>query len=165
MARKLANVDRRQRCRDVTRDAVLERRLRRRRSPDDDLRARVEHWREEHEALDVVQVQVRQEDVQRLLTGAVEREPEAADSGAGVEDERGAVVERDLHARRVAAVVGRLGTGGGDRATRTPDRQLQEPSSCVTQKSTIAPWKPSAPMTGMPLTSTRCSLPVWERIR
>ena len=64
---------------------------------------------------------------------------ERADARAGVEHERGAVGERHLHARRVAAVAHGLRARGRDRPARAPDADLHAASSSAGQKTTIAP--------------------------
>ena len=69
----------------------------RRGTPDDDLGLGPEHRREEHEPLDVIEMQVRQQDVQRPV-GGWQRQPEAADSGPAVEHQDGPVRKRQLHA-------------------------------------------------------------------
>ena len=84
-AGKLADVDRRQRRRDVARHTFLERALRRGGAPDRDLGVAAKARREEHEPLDVVEVEVGEEDADRRPGG--EAEAEGANPGAGVEDD------------------------------------------------------------------------------
>src|SRR3954464_6206033 len=110
-------------------------------------------------------MQVRQEDVERPLAGRIEREPEAADDGARVEHERSSILERDLDTRRVAAVAHRLGARRRNRSARSPDLDLHGAAVSATQKNTIAPCEPSAPIIGTALTSTKCSAPLIDRIR
>ena len=123
-----------------------------------------ERRREEHEALDVVEVEVGEEDVHArgLL---VQRQPEAADAGARVEHHDGAVGERDLHARGVAAVARGLGPGRGDRPARPPDLHLHVSGSPspVVQKIPSAPGKPSVATIGMALTSISRQ-PPWSTV-
>jgi len=64
---QLPDLDRRERRRDVARDAVAQRGLRRGRTPDHDLGLRAERRREEHQPLDVVKVEMGEQDVDRLL--------------------------------------------------------------------------------------------------
>ena len=84
--------------------------------------------REEHQPLDVIEVQVGEQQVQRPGCPAAGTGP-AADAGAGVEHEHVAVGERDLHARGVAAVAGGLRARRRHRAARAPDlaRALSPP--------------------------------------
>ena len=121
---QLAHLERRQRRRDVAGDAVLERRVVGLRSPDHDLGAGPKQRREEHQPLDVIEVQVGEQQVQRpgvLRQGQAQR----PDAGAGVEHEHVAVGERDLHARGVAAVAGGLRARRRHRAARAPDPHVQ----------------------------------------
>ena len=69
-AGQLADLDRRERGRDVAGDPVLERGLGRGRAPDRDLRLGPEAGREEHQPLDVVEVQVGEQDVDPRAAGA-----------------------------------------------------------------------------------------------
>ena len=80
-----------------------------------------ERRQEERQALDVVGVRVRQEQVEpeRSLVG--EGEPKLAGAGAAIEDEQRAVVGRDLDARRVTPVAECLGAGRRDRTARAPE--------------------------------------------
>ena len=73
---------------------------------------------EEAQALDVIHVQVRQQDVEPawLLVGIAH----AAHPGARVEHHDRAVAALDLGARGIAAVAHRVRTGAGDRAARAP---------------------------------------------
>ena len=125
VAGQLAHLDRRERRGDVAGDAVAQRGLRRGRAPDHDLGLRAEGGGEEDQALDVVEVQVGEQDVQagRLVA---EGEPEAADPGARVERQQRAVGERDLHAGGVAAVADRLRAGGGHRAAGSPELDVHD---------------------------------------
>ena len=112
VAGQLADLDRRERRRDVAGDAVAQRGLGRGRPPDDDLGLGAEGRGEEDEALDVVEVQVGEEDVEAgRLVG--QGEAEVADAGAGVEREQRAVGEGDADAGGVAAVADRLRAGEG----------------------------------------------------
>src|SRR5947209_15186565 len=90
--------------------------------------------------------------------------PEPAYAGPRVEHERTPVVERHLHTGRVAPVARGLGARRRDRPAGAPHRQLHA-SLSVGQKKTIAPTKPSLPITGIPATSTMCSAPPADRIR
>src|SRR5438270_8900674 len=94
--------------------------------------------------------------------------PELGDPGAGVEDQLGAVRERDLDARGVAAVDGLVVAGRGDRPARAPvldAHQFAAPPSSVRQNTTIAPLKPSAEPSGSALTSTSISSSPLPEIR
>src|SRR5438309_462161 len=83
-------------------EALVEAAHRGRRPPDVHLRLGVEDRREEPDSLDVVEVEMREAEVDR--TGAVLDEPaaERTDARAGVQDDAGAVVAFDLDARGVA---------------------------------------------------------------
>ena len=123
VAGQLAHLDRRERRRDVAGDAVAQRGLRRGRPPDHDLGLRPEAGGEEDQALDVVEVEVGEQDVQAgRLVG--QGEAEVADAGAGVERQQRAVGEGDADAGGVAAVADRLRARGGDRAARAPELGL-----------------------------------------
>src|SRR5438477_2293058 len=104
-----------------------------------------------------------QQDVDRLVARH-DVEAQAADAGPGVEDERAAVGQSQLDARRVAPVARRLRARSRNRPARAPDLDLHAAPSPAIQKKIIAPWKPSAPMIGRPLTSTSCSPPAADRI-
>src|SRR4051812_9424770 len=164
VAGELPHLDRGQRRRDVARDPVPQGGLRRLRTPDHDLGARPEGRREEHQPLDVVQVQMRQEDVDaRALLR--ERQAHAADAGARVEGEDGPVVQRDLYARGIAAVPRGLGARRGHRPARAPDLDLHSPAASASgQKNTMAPLVPSLARIGSALASIACSSPLCERI-
>src|SRR5438046_1191965 len=82
---------------------ALAQRVRWGRAPDDDLGVGLEEGREEHQPLDVVEVQVGEQDVDAGGLGG-EPEPEGADARAGVEHEQRSVGERDLDAGGLAAV-------------------------------------------------------------
>ena len=84
---------------------------------------RVPERREEAKALEVVEVQVRQEEVDPPRAAPDEVEPERADAGARVEHERRLAVEHHLDAGRVAAVRERVRPGRRQRAAATPDLQ------------------------------------------
>src|SRR6202012_1420014 len=139
IAGQLADLDRRERRRDVAGDAVAEAGLGRRRSPDHDLGVGAEERGEEGEALDVVEVKVGEEEVDAGRLGR-EREAEAADAGAGVEDDERAVGEGDADAGGVPAVGDRLRAGGGDRSPRAP-----EVAPHAAAPSAADPFIPDAP--------------------
>ena len=168
VAGQLADLDRRERGGDVAGDAVAQRGLRRGRAPDHDLGLRPEGGGEEDQALDVVEVEVGEEDVQpgRLVA---EAEAEAADAGAGVERQQRAVGEGDADAGGVAAVADRLRPRGGDRAARPPELDPHAgraplPPIRVGQKTAIAPWEPWAVRIGKAETSTSWLAPSVEWI-
>ena len=91
--------------------------------PDLDADAVIPERREEAEALEVVEVQVGQEEVDRAVCRVEEVEAKRADTGAGIQDERRVVVEQHLDAGRVAAVRHGVGAGGRNRASTAPDLQ------------------------------------------
>ena len=128
VAGQLANLDRRERRRDVARDPVAQRGLGRLGSPNREIGLRTEGRREEHQPLDVVHVEVGQQDVhgpRRARHG----QAEIADPGAGVEHDGRPVLERHLHAGRVAPVPQRLRPGRGHRAARPPELDLHAAAS------------------------------------
>ena len=167
VAGQLADLDRRERRRDVAGDAVAQRGLGRGRSPDHDLGLRAEGGGEEDEALDVVEVEVGEEDVEpgRLVR---QRQAEAADAGAGVERQHRAVGEGDADAGGVAAVADGFRPRGGDRSARAPELDLHAGSAPLPlrsegQKTAIAPCEPCAVRIGKAETSTSCWVPSVER--
>ena len=166
VAGQLADLDRGERRGDVAGDAVAQRGLGRGRPPDHDLGLGAEGGGEEDEALDVVEVEVGEEDVQPgRLVG--QGEAEAADPGAGVERQHRAVGEGDADAGGVAAVADRFRPRGRDRPPRSPELDLHAgPAplpSAAGQKTAIAPCEPCAVWIGKAETSTSCWVPSVER--
>src|SRR5689334_13332758 len=162
VAGKLAYLYRRERGGDVAGDAVAQRGLGRGRPPDHDLGLGTEGGGEEDEALDVVEVEVGEEDVEAgRLVG--QGEAEAADAGAGVERQHRAVSEGDADAGGVAAVADRFRPRGRDRAPRSPELDLHAGSAPLTfargQKTAIAPCEPCGVWIGKAETSTSCWVP------
>ena len=123
LAGQLTDLDGGERGRDVARNALLEGGLRRRGPPDRDLGLRSEAGCEEHQALDVVQVQVGEEDVD-LGQPLGDADAEAADAGACVDDQGRAVRQLELDTGGIAAVAVHLGSRRGDRTARSPYLQL-----------------------------------------
>jgi len=121
----VAEVDREEGRREQDADPVAQRPHRRRGAPDREVGLPLPHRREEPEPLDVVEVQMRQEDVHVLRQTAVEVPAELPDPRARVEDEQGVVVGPQRHAGRVPAVAhrGRPGRGHGAAAAPDPERQ------------------------------------------
>src|SRR5204863_9872488 len=134
--------------------------------PDRDVGVSAEAGREEHEALDMVQMEVRQQDVHVRRAGQVEAQ--RADPGAGVEDDVLAARQGDLHAGGIAAVAIHLGPGRRDRSASSPDLEppgLALPLRSCGQKKIIAPDDPSSEATiGKALDSISCLPPLAERI-
>jgi hypothetical protein len=64
--------------------------------------------REEAEALNVVEMQVREQDMQWPLAAAVQREPQCTDACSSVKHEQRIVGETDLEAGGVAAACDRV---------------------------------------------------------
>src|SRR5215212_2963008 len=158
-AGKLAHLDRGEWRGDVACDAILERRLGRGRAPDRDLRIRAEARRKEHQALDVVEVKVSEQDVDPR--SSQEFEPQRANSRAGVEDQLLATREHDLHAGGVAAVAVHAGAGSRYRSACSPDLDLH----VSLQKKIIAPEVPSSEATmGTALASIPWFSPSADRI-
>src|SRR5947209_13146107 len=112
---------------------------------------------EEHQALDVVEMAVGEEDVQRV-TDVADREPEVADARAGVEDEHAAVAQGDLDARGIAAVAHGLRTRRRDRSPGPPDLDShrispRSPGAGVATASTRSAWvRPTGNLTGIATT-------------
>src|SRR5207253_2972002 len=73
------------------------------------------------EAFDVVEVEMGQTDVEHAGIPFREPQPELADPGARVEDQRRTVGELDLDTGGVAAVADGCGPRRGERSARTPD--------------------------------------------
>ena len=71
----------------------------------------------------MIEVEVREQEMEAAGTARHELATEVADSGACVEHEHRAVVERELQARRVAAVADRFFARCRDRAAAAPDRR------------------------------------------
>ena len=109
--------------------------------PDDDLGVGHEEGCEEHQPLDVVEVEVGEEDVDAPCS-AGEPEPEGADARAGVEHEQPPVRERHLEAGGIAAVAVRRGARRGNRAAARP---TLSPSRHTLHRS---PRTPNAPVGG-----------------
>src|SRR3954454_1216230 len=166
VAGELTDLHRRKRRRDVAGDSVLEGGLGRGRAPDRDVGVGAKAGREEHQALDVVQVQVREQDVHVGRNRQVQAQ--RADAGAGVEDDVLAARERELHARRVTPVSVHLRPRRRNRSASSPDleshvRSLRLPS--WGQKKIIAPEEPSSDATiGKALDSISRMAPLAERI-
>ena len=106
--RDVGEVHREQRRREVDRDALFEALHRRRRPPEVHLESGIEQRAEEPEALQVIEVQVRQHDVQLAIV-AVHAHTERTHPGARVEHDPVAAVEPHLDAARVAAVAHGVG--------------------------------------------------------
>src|SRR3974390_3229827 len=118
------------------------------RTPDRHLNFGGEQGSEEHQPLDVIKVEVRQQNVHSASTPC-ERQPERSDSCAGVEDQLSSVAGRDLHAGRVSAETGGGWAGHGDRSADTPEPDSQlDHSRCSDQNITIAPCSPTDPTSG-----------------
>ena len=107
---------------------------------------------EEAEPLEMVEVQVRQQDVNLVDRVAIDCDAECAYPGSGVENERGAAIQPDFDAGRVAAVAERLGTGSRQRTATTPHPRLHHGSSGgvrTSQKTVSTPCMSStAPKSG-----------------
>ncbi len=119
----VAEVEGKERRGERPQDPVVEAEHRRAGAPDVDAHPVVPERREEPEALEVIEVEVGQEEVDAPGAAFEEVDAERADAGTGVQDERRPVVEKHLDARCVAAVGLRGGTGRRYRATTAPDLQ------------------------------------------
>ena len=123
--RQLPDLDRGERVRDVAGGALAQRAPGRGRAPDGEMDGRVEQWGEEHQPLDVVQVEVGQQDV-HVAAAAGDRGAQLPDAGARIEDQLGPVGRGDSHARGVSPVAGRGGARHGDRSAHPPELHAQE---------------------------------------
>ena len=163
-AGQLAHLDRRQRGGDVAGDAVLERGLGRSRPPDRDLHVGPEAGREEHQALDVVEVQVGEQDVD-LRCGDAGRGPGCGCPVPASRISSSPLSRHELHAGRVPAVAVHLRPRRRNRASRSPDldphrRTSSPPFASSGQKKIIAPEDPCSEATiGKALDSISCSSP------
>ena len=124
-ARDVGQPHREQGRRQVGGDAIGEGLHRRRRAPDVDVDVLAEQRPEEPQPLQVVEVQVGEEEVDRrdLLVG--HDHAEGSDPGAGVEHHHGAIRAAHLHARGVPAVAEVLGARRRERPPTSPDPRLQ----------------------------------------
>ena len=84
---------------------------------------------EEGEALDVVPMEVRQEDVVEFATVLHQVQPERSQSGTGIEDQALLAVSA-LERRRITAVTDGLGAGARNGATRSPTACADNGGSC-----------------------------------
>ena len=134
VGRKIGEMDREQRRRQVSRDALFESTAPATPDPTGAPRCRVEQRPEEAETLQVVEVKVRQQDVDLASVGAVDRDAERAHAGAGVEDELVTALQLDLHAARVPAVAHRVGPGRRERTTTTPHASRIRVSVALVQR-------------------------------
>ena len=112
-----------QRWRQVARQALSQVGVGRSGSPDMQLDVRSEARLEEAEALEVIQVQVAQHQVDSTAVAA-EAYAQRTDAGAGVEHDQRSVGS-NLHAGRVAAVPHRVRPRAGHGSTRTPQSDAQ----------------------------------------
>src|SRR5204863_7839969 len=125
--------------------------------------------RDEHQALDVVEMVGCEQDVDVRRVG--QAQPQVSDARAGVEDELLAAVQDELNRRGVAAVAVHLRPWSRNRAASSPDldpHRPRSPSSLfpIGQNRIIAPEEPSSEATiGKALDSISCSAPLAERIR
>jgi hypothetical protein len=117
----VAELDRKERRGKGARDPFSKALDRRRRSPDIHGDALVPERGEKAKTLDVVEVQVRQEEIDMPRAAVDQVVAESPDTGSSVENEGGSVVERDFDAGRVPAVADGLSSGAWHRATATPD--------------------------------------------
>src|SRR5437899_1017164 len=83
--------------------------------------ARHPEWPEEAEALHMVEMEVGETDVEQARIALGQPLAELANSGAGIEDQSGAVGELDLDTGGVAAVTDGRGSRRGQRSPRAPD--------------------------------------------
>ena len=147
LGRDVAEVEWEQRWRERPQDPLAQADHRRARPPDVEGHLGVPERREEPEALEVVEMEVGQEEVDSTRPAPGEVEAELADSGPGVQHQGRVVAERDLDAGRVAAVPDGLRPGRRHRAAASPDlhlrRHLVLVGSYVRQKITTAPTNSS----------------------
>ena len=95
VSRDLAQVDREERRREGAPDPGPEALDRRPRAPRVDRHALVEEGCEEPKALKVVEMEVREQQLDALRSALLQVVAELPDPGAGVEHENGAVLQRD----------------------------------------------------------------------
>src|SRR5947209_9577567 len=93
------------------------------RAPDLHRRPLVPERREETQALEMVEVQMRQAEVHVSDAAALEVEAERPDARTGVQHERNVLVEFDLDAGGVASVRDGVGPRCRNGAAATPDRE------------------------------------------
>ena len=129
MGRKLVDVHGEQGRREVRGHAVAERMRGRGRTPDVHLAVRVPDGSEESHPLDVIEVEMGEKDVDAGRMVALQRHPEVADAGPGVDHQHASIRGPDLQAGRVAAVTNRLGARRGQRPAAPPDLRLHARSA------------------------------------
>jgi hypothetical protein len=105
---------REQRRREVLRDPIGQGAGRRLRSPDVEFGTGIPERREEPEALEMIEMQVAEQDVDPLRSRPVERRPQRTDAGPGIEDDEAVVLRPHLDARRVAPVADGVGARRGE---------------------------------------------------
>ena len=110
-----------QRRREVLRDPIRQGTGRRLRSPDVELGAGIPKRREEPEALQMIQMEMAEQDVDPFRRRSVERRPERADPCSGIQDHEAPVIEAHLDARRVPPGADGVRTRRGERAARAPE--------------------------------------------
>ena len=122
---QVRQLHREERGREVARDPRPEAVQGRARTPQVNLQPLHEQRPEKPKPLQVVEVEVRQQQVDS--GGRVRRQlrPQGPDAGPGIENDHGAVVEADLDARGVAAVAHGEGAWAWDRAPRAPELHPQ----------------------------------------
>src|SRR5262249_40863371 len=125
-----------------------------------------EAGREEHQPLDVVEVEVGEENADRRVLG--DAEAEGPDPGASVEDQPLAAAEGHLDAGGVAAVAVHPRPRTGDRAPRTPNLHPPALASVAARghQRIIAPVSSAPdPTSGNALASIVCSAPSTLRMQ
>ena len=88
-------------------------------------------------------MQVREQNVDRAREGTRQLEPEQADAGAGIEDQRGVVGEHERQAGGVPAVADGVRARSGQRAAAAANGRLHSRSG--SQKSMKTPSSSSPP--------------------
>ena len=92
----------------------------------------------------MIEVEVRQEEMEPPDAAVDEVEAEVDDPGSRVEDKDGAVLEGDLHARRVPAERHGVGPRSRHRSAAAPDRQTRSRHRYSRQKIATMPTNSSA---------------------
>ena len=102
-------------------DAVVQAQDRRARAVDLERHVLVPQWREEAEPFQVIEVQVRQEEMDAPRSALHQIGAQRADTRSGIEDQRRLIVKRDLDAGRVTPAADSPLARSGDRAPGSPE--------------------------------------------
>ena len=106
----------------------------------------------------MVEVQVREDDVELGRAASLHLDTERPHAGAGVEHERVAVAELDLDARRVAAVAHRVRPGRRERAPATPHASPSCLSALPRRRPRLRACSSARPNSGKAVASISCRM-------